>query len=381
MKILHITPSINPASGGVIESIILKNILYKELKIHCEIACLDNLSKKFLLDKRLPLVNFLGISKNPIINYFNFNKWLNRNIKNYDLIIYDGIWQLTNYALWKIAKKHNVKYHIATHGMLDPWFNRDTLKYLKKIIFWWLIQYKVLRDAQSVIFTSNEEARLASKANFFPYKLEKSIISIPMQGNPYINNKKNNSFLKRFPKLKKKRILLYLGRIHQKKGLDILLKAFKKFSFNKKLHLVIAGQKKKKYVHKIIQLIDILELKNHITFTGALYGKLKWDAYYASEIFCLPTHQENFGITIVESLSSKRPVITTNKTNIWKHIKNYKAGFVGNDNIAGLQKNIKKWLSLDKKEYDKMCVNSFKCFKQKFSVAAVKKDYTKILKH
>ena len=265
--------------------------------------------------------------------------------------------------------------------MLDPWFNRDTLKYLKKIIFWWLIQYKVLRDAQSVIFTSNEEARLASKANFFPYKLEKSIISIPMQGNPYINNKKNNSFLKRFPKLKKKRILLYLGRIHQKKGLDILLKAFKKFSFNKKLHLVIAGPYQKKYVHKIIQLIDILELKNHITFTGALYGKLKWDAYYASEIFCLPTHQENFGITIVESLSSKRPVITTNKTNIWKHIKNYKAGFVGNDNIAGSQKNIKKWLSLDKKEYDKMCVNSFKCFKQKFSVAAVKKDYTKILKH
>ena len=73
MKILHITRSITPQSGGVIESIKLKNILYKELKLKCEIATLDKLSKKLLLDKRLPLVNFLGISKNPLINYFNFN--------------------------------------------------------------------------------------------------------------------------------------------------------------------------------------------------------------------------------------------------------------------------------------------------------------------
>jgi len=379
MKILHITPSINPASGGVIESIILKNILYKELKIDCEITCLDNFSEKLLLDKRLPLVNFLGINKNPIINYFNFSKWLNRNIKKYDLIIYDGIWQFTNYALWKIAKKFNVKYHIAVHGMLDPWFNRDIIKYLKKLIFWWLIQYRVLRDAKSVIFNTKEEARLASKASFFPYKLKNNIISHPVEGNPYINKIKNNSFLKKFPKLRKKRILLYLGRIHEKKGLDLLLKAFKKFSLNKEIHLVISGPHQKKYINNIKKLIDILNLKNHVTFTGPLYNKIKWDAYYASEIFCLPTHQENFGLTLAEAMSSKRPVITTNKTNIWKHIKNYKAGFVGDDNVISLQKKIQKWLSLNKKEYNVMCINSFKCFNQKFSKEAVKKDFNKIL--
>ena len=379
MKILHITRSITPQSGGVIESIILKNILYKELKLKCEIATLDKFSKKLLLDKRLPLVNFLGIGKNQIVNYFNFSKWLNINIKNYDLIIYDGIWQFTNYALWKIAKKFNVKYHIAVHGMLDPWFNRDIIKYLKKLIFWWLIQYRVLRDAKSVIFNTKDEARLASKASFFPYKLKNNIISHPVEGNPYINKIKNNSFLKKFPKLRKKRIILYLGRIHEKKGLDLLLKAFKKFSLNKEIHLVISGPPQKEYVSKIKKLIDILNLKNHVTFTGPLYNKLKWDAYYASEIFCLPTHQENFGLTLAESMASKRPVITTNKTNIWKYIKDYKAGFVGGDNVVSLQKNIQKWLSLNKKDYDVMCINAFKCFNQKFSKEAVKKDFNKIL--
>ena len=142
---------------------------------------------------------------------------------------------------------------------------------------------------------------------------------------------------------------------------------------------MISGPYQKENITKIIKLIDILDLKNHITFTGPLYNKVKWDAYYASEIFCLPTHQENFGLTLAESMSSKRPVITTNKTNIWKYIKNYKAGFVGDDNVVSLEKNIQKWLSLDQKEYKQMCINSFKCFNQKFSKEAVKKDYNKIL--
>ena len=74
MKILHIVSSINPKNGGVIESIKLKNILYKELKLHCEIACLDCFSKNLLIDKRLPFVNFLGVSKNSISNYINLIK-------------------------------------------------------------------------------------------------------------------------------------------------------------------------------------------------------------------------------------------------------------------------------------------------------------------
>ena len=152
------------------------------------------------------------------------------------------------------------------------------------------------------------------------------------------------------------------------------------FSYNKEIHLVISGPHQKEYMAKIIKLIEILDLKNHVTFTGPLYNKIKWDAYYASEVFCLPTHQENFGLTLAESLSSRRPVITTNKTNIWKYIKNYKAGFVGGDNVASLQKKINEWLSLSKKEYNKMCINSLKCFNREFSREAVKKDFNEILK-
>ena len=83
------------------------------------------------------------------------------------------------------------------------------------------------------------------------------------------------------------------------------------------------------------------EIKQSITWTGPLYNKLKWDAYTSSEIFCLPSHQENFGISVVEAMSCKKPVIITNKINIWKTIKKNSAGFVANDNVISFYTSFK----------------------------------------
>ena len=181
-----------------------------------------------------------------------------------------------------------------------------------------------------------------------------------------------------------KKIILYLGRINKKKGLDLLIKAFdtviKHNNTKKEIHLVIAGPYEKKYYIKINNLIKDLKLDEYITFTGPLYDKLKWDAYNSCQIFCLPTHQENFGITIAESLSVGKPVITTNKTNIWKILNNYKAAFISNDDYRGLVKSLTKWNLLNRKEYNEMSKSSFKCFKENFYKDKVINDFKKIIK-
>ena len=383
MKILHVVSSTNPNNGGVIESIKLKYSIYKTLKIKCEILCLDYNGDEWLKDKRLPIVHCVASKKKSIKKYFNLFIWLDKNIKNYDLVICDGLWEFTNFAVWKMANKYNIKYHVIVHGMLDPWFNQFIFKYIKKFIYWILIQHRILRDANLVLFTSKEEENLAKKSNFYLYDFKSDILKLPIDKNPYKYNKKDNSFYKKFPKLKNKKIILYLGRIDKKKGLDLLIKAFailiKKNDSNKEIHLVIAGPYEFFFYTKMINLIKSLKLDKFITMMGPLYNKLKWDAFNSCDVFCLPTHQENFGITIAESLSVGKPVITTNKTNIWKILRNYKSGFTSNDDYNGLLKSLIKWNLLKTKEYKQMSKNSFKCFKENFYKDIVIKDYKRIL--
>ena len=383
MRILHVVSSTNPNYGGVIESIKLKQSTYKTLKIKCEILCLDNSTDKWLNDKRLPNVHCVGSKKNSIKKYTNLLFWLDKNINNYDLVICDGIWQFINYAVWKMATKHNIKYQIIVHGMLDPWFNQYIFKYIKKYIFWILIQHRILKDANLVLFTSKEERNLSKKSKFYPCNFKQGILSIPIDKSPFRFDKKNNLLLNRYPKLKKKKIILYLGRIDKKKGLDLLIEAFNKIIKQKnnksKVRLVITGPYETSYYKKIKYLIKSLKLEKFITFTGPLYNKLKWDTLNSCEIFCLPTHQENFGITIAESLSVGKPLITTNKTNIWKILNNYNAAFISNDDYPGLVKSLTKWNLLNRKEYNEMCKNSFQCFKENFYKDKVINDFKSIL--
>ena len=385
MRILHVVSSTNPKYGGVIESIKLKNVVYKTLKVKCEILCFDQINDKWLKDKRLPIVHCVGSKKLSIRKYSNLFFWLDKYIANYDLIICDGLWQFTNFAVWKMATKYNIKYQVIVHGMLDPWFNTYIFKYIKKLLFWLLIQHRVLCDADLVLFTSKEEKNLSKKSNFYFYNFKKDILSYPIDKSQYKFSRNNNSFLSKFPKLKQKKIILYLGRIDKKKGLDLLIKAFdtviKKNNDDKKIHLVIAGPYEKSFYIKMINLINDLKLDKFATFTGPLYNKLKWDAFNSCQIFCLPTHQENFGITIAESLSVGKPIITTNKTNIWKILKSYNAGFISNDDYNGLVKSLIKWNLLKKNEYKRMSKNSLKCFRENFYKDTVVKDFKRILKN
>ena len=85
-------------------------------------------------------------------------------------------------------------------------------------------------------------------------------------------------------------------------------------------------------------------------------------------IFCLPSHQENFGISVAEALMCSKPVLITNKVNIWREINKANAGFVNNDTIEGVTINLKKWISLNNNQYKKMSKNAYNCFNHNFNL-------------
>ena len=174
LKILHIIDRIDVESGGPIENLKIHFKLYKKSKVRAELLTVD---KGYEIFGKQNNIKTHYIS-NSFLKYkfsFNYRSWLKKNVKNYDAIIINGLWVYNNLATYLEAQKCKIPYFIFTHGMLDPWFNkRYKIKKIKKYIYWKLVQSKVMQNASGVIFTNNEEYKLAKKS-FKPFKVKKII--------------------------------------------------------------------------------------------------------------------------------------------------------------------------------------------------------------
>ena len=174
-------------------------------------------------------------------------------------------------------------------------------------------------------------------------------------------------FLSKYPFARNKKTIIFMNRIDPKKGCDLLIKSFAKIK-NKKNHiLLIAGDKDSNYGREMVKLKDQLEQKDHIYFLNFLEDQIKWGAYENSDFSILPSHGENFGISVVESLFTKTPVICSNKVGISNFIKKYKAGFIIKNKEQSLIITLKKILNLNNEAKKKLRKNSFECFNKNFN--------------
>lgn len=379
MKILHVIPSADPKSGGPIEGVKQRALVLKEMGHHVELACLDDPEAPFLREASFPH-HALGPAS---LNYAYSPKllsWLRANVDNYDVIIVNGLWQYHCFAAWKALRKSAVPYFVFTHGMLDPWFKRTyPLKHLKKWLYWPWCQYPALRDAKGVMFTCDEE-RLLARQSFFLYRCNEIVVNYGTSPPADDAETQRALFLSRFPELIGKRILLFLGRIHAKKGCDLLIKAFAEVSgMHPGLHLVIAGPDQAGWLQELVRLSNTLSIAEKITWTGMMTGEMKWGAYQSAEAFILPSHQENFGIVVAEALSCGKPVLISNKVNIWREIDSDGAGLVDDDSVDGTVRNLKKWLSLKDSERRLMSERARCCFTNRFHIQKAAERFIEII--
>jgi glycosyltransferase involved in cell wall biosynthesis len=177
-----------------------------------------------------------------------------------------------------------------------------------------------------------------------------------------------DAFLSRWPHLRGKRLALYLGRIHPKKATDILIEAFHlELAKDPDWHLVIAGPDPDGWKSELEALAAKLGISDRITWPGMLRGTLKWGSFAAAEVFVLPSHQENFGVVVAESLACGLPVILSDKVNIWREVTGCSAGFVGDDTIDGTRASLHRWSELTSEEIKDLRIRSRKCFDEQFN--------------
>ncbi len=290
MKFLWISATLDTTNGGPVAAITQLTVALRELGHPCEVVTLDAGNAPGVTE--FPgVVHALGPSWGKYSYNASLVAWLCQNADRFNALIVSGIWQYPSFATWLASQKIYFPYFVFIHGALDPWFKHTyPMKHLKKWLYWPWTEYRVLRDASAVLFTSAEERELASKS-FWLYRANEAVVNCGIgspQGNPDIQRQ---MFLNKFPVLREKRLVLFLSRIHPKKGCDVLINAFAQIANqDQDLHLVMAGPDQEGWQSILMQRASQLGIDGRITWTGMLTGDLKWGAYHAADVFILPSH-------------------------------------------------------------------------------------------
>ncbi len=374
MRILHLTSTLDPRAGGPAEGVRQSALALAALGHRVETASLDPPDAAFLPALRagfsLP-VAALGPGQGKYGRTPHAVPWLREHGPRFDAVIVNGLWQYHSFAAWQTLRGLGVRYYVFPHGMLDPWFKRTyPLKHLKKWLYWPWAEYRVLRDANAVLFTTEEE-RVLARRSFWLYRAREEVVSYGTGKPPGDRAKHLKAFRAAYPELAGKRIVLFLGRIHPKKGCDLLVRAFAEVAREvPDAHLVFAGPGDDQVMAELRAIAVREGVAERVTWTGMLEGDLKWGAFRASDAFALPSHQENFGIAVVEALACGTPVLISDKVNIWREVLADGAGFVAADTVEGATRNLRRWFALDDGERAKMRAQADATFRTRFTVDA-----------
>ncbi len=368
MRILHAIHSMSPETGGPAKAIRQLAQSARELGAYeTEVVSLDPPGADFLRTGELA-IHATGPGRGNYGYAPQLDRWLHDNLTRFDGVIVNGLWQYHAFAAWKACRR-KVPYVVFTHGMLDPWFKHAyPLKHVKKALYWQVIEHRVLRDAAAVMFTASREAELARET--FPRGAWESVVvpygTLKPDGERELQIRR---FYELCPRLQSRAFILFLGRLHEKKGCDLLIESFARAAAGGlESDLVLAGPDQQGNKGKLESQARSLGVGNRVHFPGMLGGAEKWGAFYAAEVFALPSHQENFGIAIAESVACGTPVLISDKVNIWREIIEEDVGFVDVDTAEGVFRLLERWRALPAAERRAMSSKCLSCFERRFNL-------------
>ncbi|RWX79409.1 glycosyltransferase [Neorhizobium lilium] len=354
MRILRIISDVDPRAGGPVEGLRLSSMALAEMGHETEVVCLDDPQAAYVSSFPFP-VHACG----PVARKYGYtpalSRWILANGHRFDAAAVHGLWNHASIGGWQGLRRAKLPYVVFTHGMMDPWFKQTApLKHWAKQAFWLAWQGKVLRDAQAVLFTSEEERRQA-RGIFWGYDYAERVVAYGSSGPSADAQGEIAAFHARLPEVSGKRFLLFLSRIHSKKGCDLLLEAFASVAGKyPDVDLVIAGPDQVGLKALLMERAEKAGLTARIHWPGMLSGPAKWGAFRAAEAFVLPSHQENFGIVVAEAMACGTPVLITDKVNIWRQVEASGGGLVRPDTLTGITDLLMAWFDLAGERRDEM---------------------------
>ena len=296
-------------------------------------------------------------------------KQLKKEISDFDIIHMHNFRSYQNVVVHHYAKKYGVPYILQAHGSVLPFFQKQRLKKIFDIFF----GYRILRDASKVIALTRTEAEQYKKMGVDEDKIE--IVPNGVDLSEYENLPEKGEFRRKYSIREAEKIILYLGRIHKIKGIDLLVKAFADLVKElEDVRLVIVGPDDG-FLSTLKGQIEDLNIGDKILLMGPLYEQDKLEAYVDADVYVLPSVYEIFGITVLEACACGTPVIVTDRCGIAGFVE--KVGYVVEFDKDQLRETIIKILS-DEELGRRFCEGGKRLAKEKFSWDNVVKKVEKI---
>jgi glycosyltransferase involved in cell wall biosynthesis len=274
-----------------------------------------------------------------------------------------GIWQEHCLLAARIARTLGKPYIISAHGMLDSWALRK--KRLKKAAYMALFERKNLRSAFCLHALTKSEVRdYAELAPDTPVAVIPNGVDLPPSPGPRL-------FLERFPQLRGRTIILFLARLHPKKGLDILSEAWQNIApLHPNATLVLAGPDSENTRQSIEQRVNDLGIGDQVLFTGMLAGDMKWSALAAAALFVLPSYSEGLSMSVLEALASGIPVLITAQCHVEGVVENG-CGWQIQPNVAELENALKEFFASSEERTSRMGASGVELARRCYSWARV----------
>jgi glycosyltransferase involved in cell wall biosynthesis len=316
VKVCHVIPTLDARAGGPPRALVGLSRAQHEagLEVTVVTGMRDDTDDRLIRSIRSGGVEVRRVGPMVGRSHPDLAPTLDDAITQSDVVHIHALWDHIQHVAAATARRRRTPYVFRPCGMLDPWSLGQSR--LKKQIYLALRLRRDLQHAAALHYTTTTERDLAGPLGLMP----QAIVEPNGIDRAEFDPPPPPDFLRqRFPALGDRPIVLFLSRLHHKKGPDVLIEAFAK-ARPRDAALVLAGPGEEDYVSMLRGLIDRHGLADRVVFTGMLNGRDRIAALADADLFCLPSHQENFGIAVVEALAAGTPVLISDQVNIHEEV-------------------------------------------------------------
>ena len=362
------------------------------------VTCVHNLNKALVkkgidvtvyttnvgLDSKVPVDHEVDVDGVRVF-YFRFSKFfefmgttgwqfswqmtkaLRRGLKGFDLIYLPAVWNYPTAVAAYYSRRYKKPYIIVPNGTLYTYTIER--RAWKKRLYYKLIAERDLKSAAAIHYTTEDEVEqchsrlgLKNQAIVIPNGIDLTEFAV-LPGRGRLEDL--------YPIVRDKKVILFVGRVHWIKGLDLLAKAYGRLARERgDMHLLIVGPDEGGYKRKVEGWLEDEGVLERVTFTGMLTGEEKLAAYAGSDLFVLPSYSENFGMVVIEAMACGLPVVISDRVGIFREVERAEAGIVVPPNSADLYSAFVKLLD-DKDEAQAMGARGKALVEEQFAIGKV----------